>query len=159
MRPTNKLSLITIFIFLVSSAGFVFADSTGMIFNWHPFIINEYLTLDHHWKNNFSSNLYISEEMLDQFEEIDELLHIDWKVMNNTQETMTKKSIPSKIKITISQVNSFMMPGDDAYLRGRDGKLSRATRILPSLLRNPSQETALETLKLIEPQINLGFEF
>jgi hypothetical protein len=30
---------------------------------------------------------------------------------------------------------------------------------LPSFFQSPSSEKALETLKLIEPQVNVGFEF
>ena len=161
MRLFNKFfSVIAVFGFFISVEGIVFADSNGIMFNWQPFIVNDYQGLNHPLKNILPKNyLFASEEMWGQYGDGEELLHIDLKMINNSNKEATKNSTLSRIKITFSQVNSFMLPGDEIYSRGKDGKLSAATRILPSLLRNPSQEMTLETLKLIEPQVNFGFEF
>ena len=157
MRLFNKLfSVIAVFI---SLAGIAFADSAGIVFDWQPFIVNDYLKLNHPSENILPKKLFVPEEILGKFDDLDELLHSDLKTINNSPDVTTKKSALSKIKVTFSPGTSFMLPPDEIYSRDKDGKLSRAASILPSLLRSPSQETAVETLKLIEPQVNLGFEF
>jgi len=157
MRLINEL-LCVIAIF-ISWASIVLADSNGIVINWQPFIVKDSLELSQPLKNTLPKNLFAPEEKWRQFDDIEEFLHSDLTMINNSQKVTTKKSALSKIKISVSQVNSFMMPSDEIYSSGKDGKLSQAARTLPSLLRNPSQETTLETLKLIEPQVNFGFEF
>ncbi|MGV8059558.1 MAG: hypothetical protein AB2L12_16285 [Smithellaceae bacterium] len=157
MRSVNKL--LTVTAVFISLTGMAFADSTGIVFDWQPFVINNYLDLNYSRKNTLPKDLFTSGEIWKQFYNVEELLNGDLKTINNSFDVTAKKSPTSKIKITFSSVNSFMVPGDEMYSRGKDGKLIQATRILPSLVRNPSQETAVETLKLIEPQINFGFEF
>lgn len=160
MRLFNKLfSVIAVFIFFISLAGIVLADSSGIVFNWQPFFVNDYLKLDHHPRNVLPKNSFVPEELEQQYDDIEELLHNDWKAIINSHDVMTKKSALIKIKITFSPYNSFMLPVDNNYSRDKDGKLTQATKTLPSFFRNPSQDTAEETLKLIEPQVNFGFEF
>jgi len=84
---------------------------------------------------------------------------IDSQTVKDSSGEAITDSLLDKIKISFSSVNSFMLPYDEVYRKDDEGKLSRATRTLPSLIRSPSQDSAVETLKLIEPQINLGFEF
>jgi len=157
MRLVNKLfSVIAIFI---SWAGIALADSNGIVFNWQPFVVKDYVELSQPLKNILPKNLFAPEEKWGQIADIEEFLHSDLMMINNSQKATTKKSALSKIKISVSQVNSFMLPSDENYSSGKDPNLSQAVRTLPSLLRNPSQETTLETLKLIEPRVNLGFEF
>jgi hypothetical protein len=157
MRLVNKLfSVIGIF---VSCAGIAFADSNGTVFNWQPFVVKDYLELNQPLKNTLPKNLFASEEKWGQFADIEEFLHSDLMMIDDSPKAATKKSAFSKIKISVSQVNSFMMPGDENYSTGKDRNLSQAARILPSLLRSPSQEMTLETLKLIEPRVNFGIEF
>lgn len=162
MRLFNKLFILIVALtFFNVLTGIILAESNGIVFNWHPFIVNDYLKLNHSQKNFLPETLFSSEEIRGQFESTEELLHndLDLNMIDNAQKVATKKSLLSKIKITVSPVNSFMMPSDENYSRGKDGNLSRASSILPSLLRKSSQEMMLETLKLIEPQINFGLEF
>ena len=157
MRLFNKLlSVMAVSIYL---AGIALADSAGIVFDWQPFIVNDYMELNQPSKNIVTKNLFTSEKIWEQYDDIEELLHTDLKMMDNAPKVTTKKSALSKIKITVSPVNYFMMPGDENYSSGKDGKISQAARTLPSFFRNPSQGTAVETLKLIEPQVNFGFEF
>jgi hypothetical protein len=157
MRLFNKLfSVIAILIFLT---GVAFADSAGIVFDWQPFIVNNCLDLNRPLKNTLPENYFIRENIIWKFNDIEYLLSGDSKIVNNYPAVAVKRSARSKIKVTISAGNSFLLPGDEIYSNNKEGKLSRAADILPSLLRNPSQETAVETLKLIEPRINLGFEF
>lgn len=157
MRLVNKLfSVIAIFI---SSAGIALAGSNGTVFNWQPFVVKNYLELNQPLKNILPKNLFASDEKWGQFADIEEFLHSDLMMIDDSPKVATKKSALSKIKISVSQVNSFMMPSDENYSTGKDRNLSQAARILPSLLRSPSQEMTLETLKLIEPRVNLGIEF
>lgn len=160
MRLFNKLfSTITVLILFISLADIVLADSTGLVFNWQPFIVHDYLKLGHHSGNIFPKNSFVYEEQERQFDDSEELLHSNLKTINNSPDVRTKKSSLFKIMVTLSPGNSFMLPGDEMYSRGKDGKLSQAAKTLPSFFQNPSQDTVVETLKLIEPQVNLGFEF
>ena len=159
MRLFNKIfNVIAVFI---SLAGIAFAESTGMVFDWEPFIVHDYLELNHPSENVLPKKLRLPKEILRKFDDIyiKELLRSDLKTINNPPDVTTKKSALIKIKVTFSPANSFMLPYDEIYSRGNNGNLSRAAGILPSLLRDPIQETAVETLKLIEPHVNLGFEF
>ncbi len=157
MRLFNKS--IIVFAVFISLPGIAFADYPGLVFDWQPFVVKNHLEFNQPWNNISPENLYSYKEIWGQFDDIAELLHGDARTINDSSEVNTKRSVLSNIKVTFSPVNTFMLPGDEMSSRSKDGKLSTATRTLPSLLRNPSQEMTLETLKLIEPQINLGFEF
>ncbi|PKN76602.1 MAG: hypothetical protein CVU52_04010 [Deltaproteobacteria bacterium HGW-Deltaproteobacteria-10] len=157
MRLTNKLIIIPVV--FISWAGMAYADDPGLLFDWQPFVVKSYLELKQPWNNNFPENLSAYKEMREQYDYIDNLFQSDVKTINDSPDLNIKKSPLSNIKVTFSAVNSFMLPADEISSRGKDGKLSTATRTLPSLFRNPSPEITLETIKLIEPQINLGFEF
>jgi hypothetical protein len=153
----NKLfSVIAVFI---SLPGFALADSTGITFNWQPFVVNDYLKLNSSSGNDLLKNTFLYEKIRGRYEDKRELWAIDLTPINNSPAVNVKKSILDNIKITFSPVDSFMMPGDEMYSRGKDGKLSRITKTLPSFFQNPSQGTTVEMLKLIEPQVNFGFEF
>lgn len=155
MRFFVKLfNIIAVFIFLT---GFTFADSTGIIFDWRPFVVDDSLKLNHPSGNILPKKSLISEEIRGKFDVMEEFLYSDLKTIKNSSDSTPKKSALSKIKVAFS--TGFMLPGDEIHLRGNDEKLSRTANILSSILRNPSQETAVETLKLIEPQVNFGFEF
>ncbi len=157
MRLLNKLIIIPVL--LISWAGMAYADDSGLLFDWQPFVVKNNRELKQPWNNAFPDNLSAYKEMRQQYDYIDELFHSDVKTTNYSPDLNIKKSPLSNIKIIFSTVNSFMLPVDEISARGKDGKLSAAARTFPSLFRNPSQEITLETIKLIEPQINLGFEF
>ncbi len=157
MRLFHKMFIV--FAVFISLAGIAFADYTGLLFDWRPFVAKNYLELNQLGNNMLPGNLSAYQEIRGQFHGIAELLHGDAKTINDSSEVNNKKSVLSNIKVTFSPVNTFLLPSDESYLRGKDGKLSQASRTVPYFFRNPSQETAVETLKLIEPQINLGFEF
>jgi hypothetical protein len=156
MQLVNKF--FSVMAIVISLADIVLADSNGLIINWQPFIAKDSLELSQPSKNTLPQNLFASEEWR-QFTNIEEFLPSDSLMINNSPKATAKKSALSKIKVSVSQVNSFMMPSEENYSSSRDRNLSQAAKILPSLLRNPSQERTLETLKLIEPQVNFGFEF
>jgi hypothetical protein len=158
MRCLNKLLGITTTFILISLTAAVPVDSAGLAFNWLPFIARKDLERNHLSVSILPKKSLISREILGQ-SDIGDLLHDYLEIKNNLPPGKTKKSALSKIKVTISQVNSFLIEEDETYCRGKDGKLSQIGRTLPSFLQNPSPEKALETLKLIEPQVNLGFEF
>jgi len=157
MQLFNKLFNAIVFFILLADVAF--ADSAGIVFDWPPFIVHDYLKLHHPSEDFLPKRLFVPEELLGKSDDLNELLHNDLKTIDNYPGVTTRKSAFGKITITFSPGTSFMLPPDEIYSRDKDGKLSRAASILPSLLRNPSQETAVETLKLIEPKVNLGFEF
>ncbi|MEN6373556.1 MAG: hypothetical protein ABFD75_02090 [Smithella sp.] len=151
------LSIIGIFLCLTGTAAF--ADSSGIVFDWEPFVAIDYMQLDHPAKKILPKKSLVPKEIFRKTDDIEELLLSDFRTTNDSSIDTTKQSVLDKIKITFSSVNSFMLPYDEIYPKDKEGKFSRATQALPSLVRSPSQGTAVETLKLIEPQINLGIEF
>ncbi len=153
------IKLISAFTIFICLAGIAFADYPGLVFDWQPFVVKNHLELNQPWDNIMPENLSAYKGIRGQFDYIDDLSPSDLKTISYPSEVNIKKSALSNIKVTFSPVDSFMLPGDEISSRGKDGKLFRVTRTLPSLFRNPSQEMTLETIKLIEPQINLGFEF
>ena len=157
MQLFIRLSVICAIFILFS--GVVFADPPRIAFDWQPFTVNDYFKVNH--KNNtiLPKEIFYSKEIWGQFDGIEELRDTNLMTTNNHNKQIVRKSTLGKIKITVSQLNSFMLSDDEIYSKGKNGSLSRAGKILPSLLQNPSSEMALETLKLIQPQINLGFEF
>jgi hypothetical protein len=158
MRCRNKLlGIIAIFI-LTSLTAAVPVDAAGLAFNWQPFIARNDLERDHLSGDILPKKAVVSREMLGQ-SNIEYLLRDDLEIKNNFPPGKTKKSALSKIRVTISSVNSFLIQDDETCCRGKDEKLSQIVKTLPSLLQNPSSGKALETLKLIEPQVNVGFEF
>jgi hypothetical protein len=132
--------------------------SAGIVFNWQPFVVNVNLKSDRFSPNTFLKKLSISREILGHFDE-DYYLLRDETVNNESSKTAAQKSTLSKIKVSVSQVNSFMISPDETSSRSKDVNISEIARTVPSLFKNPSQETAVQTLKLIQPQVNLGFEF
>jgi len=139
--------------------GNLFADSEGVIFDWEPFAADEYLQLSHSVKKIIPKKVLMPKEIFRKTDDVEKLMIIDSQTVKDSSGEAIAGSFPGKIKISFSSVNSFMLPYDEVYRKDNEGKLSRAARTLPSLIRSPSQESAVETLKLIEPQINLGFEF
>lgn len=140
-------------------AGAVFAENSGMVFDWTPFVVDDYLKQNGKPQKKLLPKVFLPIEIPDLSGFVEEPLTSDLKTLNDSPKVSDQKSVSSRIEITFSQVHSFMLPMDEIYYRDKEGKFSQATRLLPSLLKDPSQNKALETLKLIEPQLNLRFEF
>lgn len=157
MPLLNKLFLIIIFI--VFSPGAIAVGASGLVFDWLPFTTKDYFYISQQEKSDMSGNIYSSRQLWQQYAEGEELKTIDSSLNSEQNKQKIEKSMFSRIKITVSQINSFMLSEDERYSQRKNGNLLQAAGILPSLLKNPSSETALETLKLLQPQINLGFEF
>ncbi len=152
-------NIFAVIVFFVCRPDTLLAGYSGIMLDWQPFIISDYLKLNHPAQNILPENSISAEKIRQGLENIDTLLPEDLLIIEDQPEAETKKSLLSKIKISISPNSSFMLPGNGNYSPATEGKISRAAVILPSLIKNPSQETVLETLKLIEPQVNIGIEF
>ena len=161
MRSFNKLfSITSVSLFLTGTVAF--ADSSGIVFDWEPFVVNNYLQSGYTAIKIPPKKSLFPKEILrktDDIDDIEESLVSDFRMVKDFSLETSKQSVLDKIKITFSTANSFMLPYDEIYSKDKEGKFPRAAHTLPSLVRSPSQETAVETLKLIEPQINLGIEF
>lgn len=153
---TKLLSVITV---ILSLTGITPADAGGIVFDWQPFIVNENLKLGQPRNDFLPKDLFIYGAMLVEISDINGLLQNDRKTATDSPDGTTKKSALGKIKVTFSPGNSFMLPNDEIYLRSKEGKFTQASRTISSFLRTPSQDSAVETFKLFEPQVNLGFEF
>ena len=153
------IKVFNVIIVLICLTGSSFADSDGIIFDWEPFVADDYLQLRSPVKKIILKKTLVPKEIFRKTDDIEKLLISDSTTTKDISSETTKDSVLDKIKITFSSVDSFMLPYDEIYRKDNGGKLPRAARTLPSLIRSPSQESAVETLKLIEPQINLGFEF
>ena len=149
------LTAIFILVFLTVAAP---VKSAGLAYNWQLFVADKDLELIDLASGILPKKAPISKELLGQ-SDIEYLLYGNWEIKNYITTTKAKKSAFSKIKVTISSINSFLIQDDETYHRGKDEKISQLVRTLPSLLQSPSPDKALETLKLIEPRVNVGFEF
>jgi hypothetical protein len=64
------------------------------------------------------------------------------------------------IKISLFQVDTFMMNRHDLYPHSDDEQILKLTNSLTSLIYDNSKIKSLETIgKIIEPQINFYFKF
>ena len=153
------IKVLNVIIVLICLTGSSFADSDGIIFDWERFVADDYLQLRSPVKKIILKKTLVPKEIFRKTDDIEKLLISGSTTTKDISSETTKDSVLDKIKITFSSVDSFMLPYDEIYRKDNGGKLPRAARTLPSLIRSPSQESAVETLKLIEPQINLGFEF
>ena len=153
------IKVFNVIIVLICLTGSSFADSDGIIFDWERFVADDYLQLRSPVKKIILKKTLLPKEIFRKTDDIEKLLISGSTTTKDISSETTKDSVLDKIKITFSSVDSFMLPYDEIYRKDNGGKLPRAARTLPSLIRSPSQESAVETLKLIEPQINLGFEF
>ncbi len=153
MLWVNRLfCLIIVFIILLPEIAF--ADSNGIVFDWQPFVVKDFRNIHNHNKKILEySKIYreISKNLISD----DLLLNNNLRLIDSSHDATADKSVLSKIKVSFSTISSFMLPYDEMQSRRYDGKFSRAA----SLLQNPSHDMATETLKLIEPQVNLGLEF
>lgn len=153
------VKLLNVIIVLIFFTGSSLADSDGIVFDWELFVADDYLQLSYPAEKLIPKKTLVPKEIFRKTDDVKKLLTSDSKTSKDASSEKTKDSVLDKIKITFSSVNSFMLPYDEIYRKDNGGKIPRAARTLPSLMRSPSQESAVETLKLIEPQINLGFEF
>ncbi len=153
------IKVFNVILVLICLTGSSFADSDGIIFDWERFVADDYLQLRSPVKKIILKKTLVPKEIFRKTDDIEKLLISGSTTTKDISSETTKDSVLDKIKITFSSVDSFMLPYDEIYRKDNGGKLPRAARTLPSLIRSPSQESAVETLKLIEPQINLGFEF
>ena len=153
------VKLLNVIIVLIFFTGSSLADSDGIVFDWELFVADDYLQLRSPAEKIILKKTLVPKEIFRKTDDIEKLLISGSTTTKDISSETTKDSVLDKIKITFSSVDSFMLPYDEIYRKDNGGKLPRAARTLPSLIRSPSQESAVETLKLIEPQINLGFEF
>lgn len=130
-----------------------------MITVWEPFTISADLALTHPSYNFLPGKVFAARKIPDLFDINEDLLRKDLLPESNMPKGNIAKSTFSKIRIRVSQVNSFMMPDNEDYSSGKDKNASRMAGVLSSFLHNPSQEKVFETLKFIEPSVNLGVEF
>ena len=155
---SRKKFFICIFllVFFALPVGPVQAD--GLVCEWEPFAVKSDPTTGVSSQGILKS-VSFSREMWRRFSNNDYLAPEETKVDKSYPLRARQQSGLSKIKISLSQVNTFLLSPDEDGPPGRSVKFSDIAGIVPSLFKNPSQETAIQTLKLIQPQVNLGFEF
>ena len=155
----TKLLILIFIVLLGGLATVVPVDSAGIIFDWQPFTVKVNPERDIFYPDIFLNKSSISREMLGHFDDVYYLLHDNLTVNYEFPKSAAQKKALDKIKINISQVSSFMLSPERTSSRNKDVSLTDITRTVPSFFMNPSTETAVQTLKLFEPQVNLGFEF
>jgi hypothetical protein len=150
---------ILLFAVFIGAQGIALAESAGWAVDWKPFVALEYLKSPGASLTIMPRNLFLYREIWEQADELEELPGRESAPTGDPAAAKTKKTVLDRIKITVSPHSSFLLPYDEVYGGSGQNRLFQASRIIPSLLRNPSTETAVETIRLIEPQINFGFEF
>jgi hypothetical protein len=157
MGILNK-NYLSIFGFLLISF-FVSANiavAEGTWFNWEPFVAKTELELNSPASMIFVKNLSVK-DLMEINDSSDHLL--DFSKNEDLPNKEKNKSIWSRMKVTVSQTQSFMMANDDSLTPGDKDKLSRVMKALPSLMSDPTPDAAINTLKMIEPRVNLFVEF
>jgi hypothetical protein len=133
--------------------------SAGIVFDWQPFTAEIKVEKAKFSPDIFLKKSLISREMRDQFSDVYYLLPGDSITDNGFSKTTDQKTVLDRIKISISRVDSFMLAPDRTASQNKDVAFGDIVRTVPSFFKNPSTDTAVQTLKLFEPQVNLGFEF
>jgi hypothetical protein len=158
MLPSNNLSIKAAVLLFLFRATIGPVYSAGLVSDWKPFVIHKNFETDSFPRNILPKKILIPREA-SNLNDIEYLSLENSSTGKDSPKAEARKSALSKIKVSVSQVNSFMISPDDSSSKGKDEMISKLAKTLPSLFQNPSQETAIQTLKLIEPQVNLGFEF
>lgn len=156
MTLTRKILVIISYLMFSLSA-----DASGFLFKWDTLAVNSDLFLNPKDKKDYFHDLpEIKKAAFSRHEEI--LNHIDAPASQEglTSPEQEKKSSLQNVKITISPVDSALKSKNDIYDHGDDAQISQFIDALTSLIYDDAKSQSLETLgKIIEPQINLYFEF
>lgn len=156
MTLTRKILVIISCLMLSTSA-----DASGFIFKWDAFLVNSDLFINPPNSKSYMHDLPEVEKVA-FFHHKGILDHVDSSaspegLLKHDQE---KKSFLQNVKITISPVDSALKNKKVIYDHGDDAQISHFIDALTSLIYDDEKSKSLETLgKIIEPQINLYFEF
>jgi hypothetical protein len=157
MKEIIGLKIIIIIFCLTVAAP---ANSAGFVFNWQPFVVDADLALKNPRREVLINNLSV--------------VDIDMPVSGNSRDIFSlnpdqnidstskaeKKSAPGNIKVILFPENNFITTRDKTYTNSDDEQVSRIINAMTSLIYGNSKIKSLETIgKIIEPQINLYFEF
>ena len=148
--------IITIFCLTIAAP----ANAAGFIFNWQPFVVNADLALKCPRREVLIKNLSVAD--------IDMPVSIDSRYIfssspdqnNDSTSKAEKKSAPGNIKVILFPENTFITTRGKTYANSDDEQVSKIINAMSSLIYSDSKIKSLEAIgKIIEPQINLYFEF
>jgi hypothetical protein len=160
MKYLKKITVPDIIIIISCLIFTVSANASGFIFRWEPFVVNNDLALSNTGKNDFIKNssildlkIPIANDYIDKF-----------ALSANQKDTSTQKtenkSIPKNIKINFSLADSLVDNKPKIYSNSDDKQISNFINAITSLIYDDAKFKSLATIgKIIEPQINLYFEF
>jgi hypothetical protein len=136
------------------------ANAAGFIFSWQPFIADAALTLDRPDKKTLIKNLSVADIKIPISEDSGDIFPSFADQDGIPKQKSEKKFLPSNIKFTFYQTSAFMPDRYEKYTNSEEEQLSKITNAVTSLIYGDSKIKSLETIgKIIEPQVNLYFEF
>lgn len=133
-------------------ASVISAHSSGLVCNWKPFFVDQGLLLSTY------ADKFLPEKIPSLKKEAIHLDNLEYPKPDEPANA-NKKNALGGFKVSLSGVNSFMMTSGDVGSITKAPAMSRLAKTLPAFFQNPSADRALQTSKLIELQVNFGFEF
>jgi hypothetical protein len=160
MKCIKKLIGLKVIIFIFCLTSVISANAAGFIFSWQPFIADAALTLDNPDKKILINNLSVADINIPISEDSRDIFPSSADQDSIAKQKSEKKFLSGNIKFTFYQISEFMPDRYEKYTNSEDEQLSKITNAMTSLIYGDSKIKSLETIgKIIEPQVNLYFEF
>jgi hypothetical protein len=160
MKYLKKITVPDIIIIISCLIFTVSANASGFIFYWEPFVVNNDLALSNTGEKDFIKNSSIFDLKIPIANEYIDKFALSANQMGTSTQKTENKSIPENIKINFSLAYSLVDNKSKIYSNSDDKQISNFINAITSLIYDDSKFKSLETIgKIIEPQINLYFEF
>jgi len=160
MNCIKKLIGLKIIIFIFWLTSVISANAAGFIFSWQPFIVDAALTLGKPDKKNLIKNLSFADINIPISEDFRDIFPSSADQDSIAKQKSGGKFLSGNIKFTFYQTNAYLPDRYEKYTNSEDEQLSKITNAMTSLIYGDSKIKSLETIgKIIEPQVNLYFEF
>jgi hypothetical protein len=160
MKCIKKLIGLKIIIFVFCLTSAISANAAGFIFSWQPFIADAALVLDNPVKATLIKNIPVADINIPISEDSRDMFSAPAYQDSLPTPKSGKKFLPDNIKFTFYQTNAYLPDRFENYTKSDDEQLSKIINDMTSLIYGDSKINSLETIgKIIEPQVNLYFEF
>lgn len=160
MKCIKKLIGLKIIIFIFCLTSVISANAAGFIFSWQPFIADAALALGKPDKKILIKNLSFADINIPISEDFRDIFPSSADQDSIAKQKSGEKFLSGNIKFTFYRISEFMPDRYEKYINSEDEQLSKITNAMTSLIYGDSKIKSLETIgKIIEPQVNLYFEF
>jgi hypothetical protein len=156
-RKTSFYVTIIIFAIFTSTAAY----SSGFIFHWEPFKVDKDLFFISQGEKSDAGELPMSDlHAAVPEDKVTDILGLSSEKDSTAVQKPEKKSFLDKIKIKISPADNVTVDKQKIYTNSDEEQISKFIDAMTTLIYNDKKIESLETIgKIIEPSINLYFEF